>query len=457
MGSLPDLLLTLRIAGQRHATMKRFLTYRPGKATLILSGAIVILFALISTSPDEISEPRKEKAWVVDVINAKSANLRPTLEIFGKVQSPQDAELSSAIEAVIVEMKVREGDSVAAGDILLVLDNRDATLSVKQAAADVKETEAQFRYARIRLAQSEQAFAKENELLSINTDRESRAQKIFSEGLLSQADVDTAMENLARQQLAVNQAELLVAETSAKLVELEARIEKLSALRERAELDLERTLLTAPFPGVISELQVSQGDRVRTGDTILRLQNPDSLEVRAQLPSRFARSIGEFMQEELDIPATVEIEGRRISGVVRRVSRQTRAGTGGVDSFIGFPYSTAGLRLGSTVRVVLELPPAQNVIAVPGEAIYGRDRIYKLTNERMEMIEVDRVGEREYSDGRTEVLLRSALLSDDDQIITTKLANAANGLLVKQNDQATPTDLITQTAENSEPTRPVDQ
>ena len=76
--------------------MKQILNFRPGKATLILAGAFAILVLLIATRPGEAPEPRREQAWVVDVVPAKATTLRPTLELFGRVQSPQNAELSAA-------------------------------------------------------------------------------------------------------------------------------------------------------------------------------------------------------------------------------------------------------------------------------------------------------------------------------------------------------------------------
>jgi hypothetical protein len=80
---------------------------------------------------------------------------------------------------------------------------------------------------------------------------------------------------------------------------------------------------------------------------------------------------------------------------------------------------------------MLELPADKNLIAVPGEAIYGSNRLYKLADDRMQMIEFERVGERAYGSGRTQVLARTSQLVVGDKVIVTKLANAADGLLVK--------------------------
>jgi len=71
------------------------------------------------------------------------------------------------------------------------------------------------------------------------------------------------------------------------------------------------------------------------------------------------------------------------------------------------------------------------VIAVPADAIYGRNRLYKISGDRMESVDVERVGERVNIDGSAEVIVRSPKLTSVDRVIITKLANAADGLLVK--------------------------
>ena len=93
--------------------------------------------------------------------------------------------------------------------------------------------------------------------------------------------------------------------------------------------------------------------QVRIGDPLMRLQNPAAIEIRTQLPSRIARSITQSMQEDSVVLAVVKIDGQELSGQLIRVSGQTSAGSGGVDSFIGLDpgQSLTGLRLGSTVRL----------------------------------------------------------------------------------------------------------
>lgn len=397
----------------------------------VLLGAFFVTFLLINSRTEEAPSQPREKAWLVDVLSVKQESIRPTLDLFGQVESPEDANLSAAIEAVVQETLVRDGEAVNKGDLLVVLDDRDAKLTLMQYEADLKEAMAQEKLARKRLQRAKQDFKKEQELMAITQKRYERSSNLAKQGVLSQSDFDAATENLTRQELAVSNAEFKVDETEAELIQLEAKLIRFTALRDKAAIDLERTQISAPFDGVISEVAVSIGDRVRDGDALLRIQNPNSLEIRAQIPTRYAAGVRDSLIGGMSVPAVVQMSSGNFTGNIVRVSGQTREGSGGVDGYVGFQKAPLGLSLGATVRVQMELPPQNDVIAVPAEAIYGNDQLFKLTDGRMEMIEVERVGERGLEDGRTLVLVRSEQLIEQDQIVITKLSNAANGLLVK--------------------------
>ncbi len=400
-------------------------------SVLIILAALAVAALLIITR--DRSEPleRPERAWVVEVQPAISQTLRPTLELFGSVQSPQNAQLSAGVDGLINSVNVLDGDTVAADQVLILLDDRDVRLELQQADADLNEVQAKRAFAKRRLARSRGAFEKERELLELTEKRQARAQGLSEEGLLSQADLDTTAENLKRQQLAVSQAQLTVEEVEIQLTELAAQASRASALRDQARLDLERTEVRAPFDGVASELNVSEGDRVRENDVLLRLQNPAAIEVRTQIPARYAESVTQGLATGAAMSALVQTGDVSIAGRLARISGQTREASGGVDSFIRFEEPPRALRLGSTVRVYLDLPPETDVIALPAEALYGRNQVYKLVDGRMQMVEVERVGERAQPIAGTEVLIRSTALADGDQIVVTKLSNAANGLLTQ--------------------------
>jgi len=400
-------------------------------SVLIILGALAVAVVLIISRDRSAPLERPERAWAVDVKPAIRETLRPTLELFGSVQSPQNARLSAGVDGLIIDVSVLDGQTVAADQVLLLLDDRDVRLELQQADADLREVQAKQQFAKRRLERSRDAFDKEQELLALTEKRQARAQELQKEGLLSQSDLDTTAENLKRQQLAVNQAQLTVEEVEIQLTELSAQASRARALRDQAKIDLERTQVRAPFDGVVSELGVSQGDRVRADDVLMRLQNPAAIEVRTQIPASYAEAVTRGLAAGEPMAALVQAGDHSVAGELVRISGQTSEASGGVDSFVRFATPPRALRLGSTVRVYLDLPPQQNVVALPAEALYGRNEVYKLVDNRMQILEVERVGERAHPVGGTEVLVRSPQLTDSDLIVVTKLANAADGLLTQ--------------------------
>jgi RND family efflux transporter MFP subunit len=400
-------------------------------SVLIILGAMLIAVILIASRESSVPLERPERAWTVEVIAAQRQTLSPTLELFGSVQSPQNAELSSGIDGLIMAVNVLDGETVTSGQVLILVDDRDSRLALQTATADLLEIKAKRAFAERRLARNREAFVKQGELLTLTESRTTRAEELYKDNLLSQSDVDTTSENLTRQQLAVNQAQLSVEEVEIQLTELAAQALRAEALRDQAQLDLERAQVRAPFNGVISELSASQGNRVRIGDPLMRLQNPASIEVRTQVPARNADIVSDGLAIGAPMSVLVEVGEQSIVGKLTRISGQTREASGGVDSFIRFEKPPRALRLGSTVRIFLELPPQRDVIALPAEALYGRNQLYKLVDKRMQMVEVERVGERARQIGGSEVLIRSPQLKNSDRIVVTKLSNAADGLLTK--------------------------
>ena len=417
-------------------TLKKLLSRLRRGPILVLAGAFVLFVVLVSSRPQRPPLELPEKAWNVSVVPARVADVQPNLELYAKVESPQDANLSAAVEADVLEVLVQDGDSVAAGDVLVLLDDQDSQLDLLQREADVQEIRADINLERQRLLRNEQALGQEQELLSLAESNTERVRSLYKDKLLSQSDVDDSTEDLKRQQLAVTSRQLLIEESQIRVKKLQAQLTRAQALRDRAKLAAERTRITAPFDGAISNVLVSVGDRVRIGDELLRIHNPQAIELRSQVPTRFAARIRDALARQIDMAATVSVAGGDYGASLERLSSQTRQGSGSVDAYLSFDSLPPETQLGATLRVLLSLPPEPGAIAVPAEAVYGRNRIYLAEDGRMLGLDVERLGERRLPDGRSEVIIRSPELDADDQIISTKVSNAADGLLVAIRDPA---------------------
>ena len=123
------------------------------------------------------------------------------------------------------------------------------------------------------------------------------------------------------------------------------------------------------------------------------------------------------------------VDGRDIE--LDRLSAEVATGSTGVDGLFRFVDSDYLPEPGRTISVALTLPELSDVIALPPVALYGTDRIYRVTDARLEAVSVNHLGYRTNSDKKREILIKSDQLNAGDKIITTQLPNAVSGMLVE--------------------------
>lgn len=382
---------------------------------VIIAAAILVFFLLVATRPAKMPAEVRERVWPVAVETVTPASLAPMLTLYGAVDSPRAAVLTAAVAAYVAEVPVREGAVAALGAPLVLLDERDARLVLAQ-------REAQVTSARHSHRNDVQALERERELLRLAERAAERAQTMVARNLGPQSALDEAHAALERQRLSLATRELAVADYPQRLAQLEAQL-------EQARLDLERTRIVAPFRGRVAALHVAPGDRVRVGDRIAEIYDVEGLEIRATVPApwlpavRAAVAAGEVRGSTLIDGVGYELQLTGLSG-------RAGAGGAGVDALLRFAEGAPELPLGRFAEVQLHLPAVEQAVALPHEALYGRDRIYRLVEGRMAALPVDRLGETVTADGSVRLLLRSPELRAGDRVIITRLPNALEGLRV---------------------------
>ena len=386
--------------------------------------------ALKATRPERQPVPSEEREWLISAQVVQPQEMTPTVVLFGRSTSPRLASLSAAVTADVVEVPVLEGGRVTKGDLLVRLDERDAALERMQRDADVADIRAQIDAEQQRYERDRASLANEKSLLVLTERAVSRAEELASTRVGSLSLLDDARQAAERQRMSLADRQFSVQEHSSRMAQLEARLARGEALLQKAVLDLSRTRVTAPFDGRVTEVMVSPGDRVRSGDVLLGMYDVERVEIRAQLPTRLLAQVRQAMVAGIELYALSSVDGSSVRARLDRLAAQVERGSGGVDALFRVEGDTDALPIGRTVELLLELPPERGVVALPMEALYGTDRVFLLDDGRMREIEVERVGERR--NGRqARVLLRGERLVDGAHVIVTQLPNAIDGLRVK--------------------------
>jgi len=131
--------------------------------------------------------------------------------------------------------------------------------------------------------------------------------------------------------------------------------------------------------------------------------------------------------------------GQQVPVILKRLSGEGQAS--GVDAILSMQANGSHFRIGSIAVVRLQRMAQGDLIAVPYQAMYGTDRLYKIVDNRLQSVTVQSVGEYAAADKNsamsldqsqkmTQLLIRSDELNSGDAILSTHLPNAFSGLKV---------------------------
>ncbi len=396
---------------------------------VFITVTLILVFKLVQ--PDPPVKAKEEKVWTVQTHQLLAGSKSPQLELYGRVESPYTSTITSSISADVVSLAVKEGQSVVRDQLLIALDQLDVQLVLNQRQSDIAELEALIESEKNRHKNDISSLKLEKSLVALAEKKLSREEKTSKSNLTSQSSYDSQKQALQNQALALKARELNVADHPARLAQLQARLAQKRAQLQQAEKDLQRASVVAPFDGIILKTKVSPGERVRPGEELLEIYATENIELRAQIPQKYIEVIKQALEREMTLYGLVKTSQGDITAALHRVSGSIAATGNGVDAlFEVSPDDTDSLIMGEVLEVILQLPEIDDVYSLPVSSIYGTNRIYRVVDERLSVMRVQKLGTQNI-DGKQFILVRNELLKPGDEIITTQLPHAVGGLKVE--------------------------
>ncbi len=234
----------------------------------ILGAGAIAVYVLWLTRPEAVPVPTERAAPLIRVQTLDPHELQLFVQAQGTVEPRTESELKSQVsgEVMWVSPALVPGGFFDAGDPLLKLDPVDYEANLESARAALARAESDARRAR-----------KEN----------TRQRRLADRSVASQARIDDA-------QNAAHVAEAALREARARL--------------GRAERDLQRTEVYAPYSGRVRSEKVDLGQFVSRGEALARIYAVDYAEVRLPIPDRELRyldvPLGYRESSEREEPAT---------------------------------------------------------------------------------------------------------------------------------------------------------
>lgn len=219
-------------------------------AVLILLAAAAVTHWLIKTK----AEPRKQKPprveMVVETTSAQRAANSIVIEAMGAAEPYQQVLINPEVAGLVVwkNPKLIPGGLLEEGEPLIRIDDRNYAVAVRQAEAKLQQAQVEYE---IELSRGAVA-AEEWKMLAPAADVDQRAKA-----------------------LALREPQLCAARAGLKAA---------SNALARAELDMERTEISAPFNAVVVDENVDLGQLVGSQTAVAGLAGTDAFQIEASLP-----------------------------------------------------------------------------------------------------------------------------------------------------------------------------
>ena len=226
-----------------------------------------------------------------DLVTVESNALSSGPVVTGSIQPERKADLRAEVGAVVMQVLKENGEPVKKGDLLVRLDDtslRDALNSAQEAVRASTQS----------MDQAERVLARQKTL---------KASGMVSSQVLEDAEV---RRNNAQSDLSAAKARLVA-----------------------ANQQLTRTLVRAPFDGIVSERKVSAGDTAQIGKELVKVVDPASMRFEGRIS---ADSVGVVKVGQGVVFAINGYPGQNFLGKVKRVDPAANPVTRQVEVLVDF-------------------------------------------------------------------------------------------------------------------------
>ncbi len=352
------------------------------KTTWWIAGSVLALVLVIvigrmgGNKGIEVMAEAVSRSMVVETVTAS-----------GKIYPETEVKISPEVSGEIIELTVKEGDSVYRGQLLVKINPAIYTSMVSQSAASVAQARASARNAEEMVHQSRSQY----DLALATYDRN---KQLYGEKVISRLEFEQAEANY-KSAMATYEAARASASGGG------FGVDAAQANLLQAQENLRRATILAPVSGVISQLNVKKGERMvgtaqMAGTEMLTIADMSRIEVRVNVSETDIVKVKTGDTAEIEADA---YRGRIFKGVVSKVAVSSASGAASVTGsqqintdqvtnyvvhILILPGSYADLseqkkpgsfvfKPGMSASVAIRTRAAADALAIPVNAVTTRD------------------------------------------------------------------------------------
>lgn len=334
----------------------------------------------------------KNRGWIgsqegikVTTEKAQKRTIIERVAASGKIFPEVEVKISPDVSGEIVELTVKEGDSVSKGDHLVSIRPDVYNTMVDRAEASLNQARAQ-------LASSKSRLTEIKAKLKNTKQNYERQKKLHQQGVISDAKFEKAKTEYETVKANVQSAKQEVKAARYSVKSAQANLEE-------ARENLQKTKISAPMKGIISRVNVEEGERVvgtdqMSGTEILRVAEFDNMEVRVNVSENDILRVSNNDTSFIEVDAYPE---REFKGIVNQIAKSAnlkaeeqltsdqvtnftvkiRILRSSYQDLIGKEGKKFPFRPGMSASVEIETDKKVDVLSVPIQAVTIKEQVQK--------------------------------------------------------------------------------
>jgi HlyD family secretion protein len=328
---------------------------------LLIGLAVVVLGVVVASI---LRSGRKGEA-AVEVAKVSREHLTSIVRASGTIEPKRSVDVSANVMGTVTTLSVAEGQTVAQGNLLLEIDPTEYRATVLAFEAGLRSGEADLRLSEASADKAEQDL--------------DRAEQLFAEGLSTEEQVLAARTNDKVEKARVEAAR--------------SRLQQARANLAKARYDLGKVTIAAPMSGIVTKLNVEQGENAimgtlnNPGTVLLTIADLDTMEAWVDVDET------EVVNVKLGQRAEVEIDAFPDSTFIGDVTeighsplnRSTGAGQQAVDFEVKITLREriTTIRPGLSAKAEIQVADRDSALAVPLGAVTMRSLPLKAADIRL--------------------------------------------------------------------------
>jgi RND family efflux transporter MFP subunit len=331
----------------------------------------------------------------IKVIEIHPSRIDEYYETSGTVKAKTISPVASRVMGTVTSIKVREGDKVSEGDLLLTIDDRDLLQRVRAAQEAYRES-----------LKALEAAKQNKSLLGIT---QSRYRGLYDEMAISKQEMDEIETRKKIADIEYERAEAMAKGAEAALLE--------------AQVNYGFTRIKSPVSGIVTEKRIEVGSMAVPGIPLLTVEDDSSFKLEVNVDE----SLSEKLEIGLPVNVTIDSIGKEITGhvyeIVPSVDPVSRT------FLVKIDVKGESLRTGLYGRVLIPKGHRETLL-IPRAAIVERGQlvgVYAVDDKGIITYRLIRTG-KTYNES-IEIL---SGLKDGDRIVADGIENVIDGGIVKR-------------------------